>query len=1240
MINERYTILGMIGKGGAGEVFLAEDTLSGNRIALKLLSLSRRVEENSIGKEFSVLADLSHPNLVRVFDFGTVTRTDEPRYAGRLFYTMEHLDGEDALGYFEAIATGSRRVELLEELCIQTLGVLDYIHRQGVIHFDVKPHNVLILPSKEARVLTVKLTDFGFSTRTVEMVDLPLRGTLEYTAPEIVQGHSIDQRADLYSLGVTLFHLWTGHCPFEAGSPVDLLKKTLSEPLPEIPTVGGVESKLPEIIGALCQKNPDKRPASAREALLRLISKKHEQSVKRAMYIDRGALFVGRSDEKRIVTDMLDGLQGTKRAFIKPLLIAGPEGIGKSALLSQIKREARERGILVLESRVRQGPFESMMPVLRQLAAEFRTRTLAETTDTSSPGKPIGSRATPGLPNSMPSQPAAGGPQRQREDYKTFLQSASTALPFLLLVDDLDEIDESSRETICDLGRSPREGGMVIIASVSHEPGDPILGADAERIVLPELSIEDVLTMLRLSFGEELASNGIAERIHRLYGGVPAMIVEAAASAAGALPIAVLTDPMRKNETATTFEEFLSIKFEQRFGGRYRMLDREQQRLVEFLSCFETVPSADTLGRVVSLDKEELERLLVSLEREGYLLATGEPKRRYSLRHLKLRQSVYDSLREQRQLHAAIAETIASRVPPADWIDIGELGRQYELSGGLENACSRYASASDAAYASGAFAEALTLVKKALACSSQERSDEHALLLVRLAEAYVGLGSDSESVSAYGQLLAMLPETDARRAGIHTAVGKSFARLGKPGDAVGHFEAALSSAPGEKDRFEIQQEIISLKIAEGNFEEAVKLILRQKEFAAAQTDRELLALVETDLGIAEFFRGNFQDSLGSFTTALEIYELHNEVKTIDALNNIGNVLSAMRDFRGALVKWEDALERCDDQGTPYQRGQILNNMGIAHFKLEEYREAASHYEQAKEIFDGLKSRRGSAFALTNLGEVTFAEGEYEQTLNYWTQSYALYDEMHDSEGMAQMLLGFVQLHIALENVGLAGRKLDEAERLIQEFRLPTFGGLVSYLRGLCLQQVNRGEQALAAFRAAESAFQQEGSFTGGTESARDKWLLSRLRQAEVFHEMRLGERAAGLLKELLDEHPDELSPRLEAEIRYRLGIVARECPDLIGEKALVCFREGLALIRDDHLSELSWKISFALGEEYARRGNSEKAREHYRNTKLVLDYFISKFSSDDLRAQYVGSGSRAPVITALGSCLLPAGGEP
>ncbi|HYQ87719.1 MAG TPA: tetratricopeptide repeat protein [Bacteroidota bacterium] len=1234
MINERYTILGMIGKGGAGEVFLAEDALSGNRIALKLLSPSQRVEENSIGKEFSVLADLSHPNLVRVFDFGTVSRTDEPRYAGRLFYTMEHLDGEDALGYFGAIAPGRRRVELLDELCIQTLGVLDYIHRQGVIHFDVKPHNILILPSKEARYLTVKLTDFGFSTRTVETVGLPLRGTLEYTAPEIVQGLSIDQRVDLYSLGVTLFHLWTGHCPFEEASPVELLKKTLSEPLPDIPAQGDADSKLPEIIAALCQKNPDKRPASAREALLRFLSTKHEQSVKRAMYIDRGAPFVGRTDEKRIVTEMLEGLQGTKHAFIKPVVIAGPEGVGKSALLSQIRREARERGILVLESRVRPASFESIKPVLHQLAIEFRTRGLADSMDAAGF---MGVEGSAGLANGMSAESAGGNPQRKREAYTTFLRGASSVLPFLLLVDDFDEIDECSRDTICDLGRSPGDSRMVILASASD---DSILGADADRLVLPELSIDNVVTMLRLSFGEELASNGIAERIHRLYGGAPAMIVEAATSAAAALPIAVLTDPLRANETATTIEEFLSIKFKQRIGERYRRLDREQQRLLEILSCFETPPFADTLGRVLSIEGATLERFLLSLEREGYLLATGEPRRRYSFLHLKLRQCVYDSLKEHRQLHASIAGKIASGVTPADWSDTGELGRHHELSGDREKARSCYAAASDAACRSGAFAEALTLVKKALACSGHERSEEHALLLFRLAEAYVGLGSDTESVSVYGQLLAMLPETDARRTRIHTAVGKSFARLGKPADALEHFEAALSPAPGEKDRFEIQQEIISLKIAEGNFDEAVTLILGQKEFAGAQSDRELLALVETDLGIAEFFRGKFQEALRSFTTALEIYELHNEVKTIDALNNIGNVLSAMRDFRGALVKWEDALERCNDQGTRYQRGQILNNMGIAHFKLEEYREAASHYQQAKEIFDELKSKRGSAFALTNLGEVTFAEGEYEQTLNYWTQSYALYEEMHDAEGMAQMLLGFVQLHIALENAGLAGQKLDEAERLIQEFRLPMFGGLVSYLRGLCLQAMDRGEQALAAFRAAETAFQQEGSFTGGTESARDKWLLSRLRQAEVLHEMRLGERAAGLLKELLDEHPEELSPRLEAEIRYRLGIVARECPDLIGEKALVCFREGLALIRDDHLSELSWKISFALGEEYTRRGNSEKAREHYRNTKLVLDYFISKFSSDDLRAQYVQSESRAPVITALESCLTPAEGQP
>jgi hypothetical protein len=701
MINERYTILGMIGKGGAGEVYLAEDSLSGNRIALKLLSPSRHVEEPSLGKEFSVLADLSHPNLVRVFDLGRVSRTDESRYAGRVFYTMEHLDGEDALAWFGAMAPGVRKVELLEELCIQTLGVLDYIHRQGVIHFDVKPHNILILRPKESRGLTVKLTDFGFSTRTVETVGLPLRGTLEYTAPEIVQGQSVDQRADLYSLGITLFHLWAGHCPFEDGSPVELLKKTLSEPLPDLPPLGGADSKLPEIIRALCQKMPERRPASARDALLKFLSPKHAQSVKRAIYIDRGTPFVGRTDEKRIVADMLDCLQGAADVFARQIVVAGPEGIGKSAFLSEIKREARQRGILVLASRVSRDDYESMIPAIRQVAVELRTRGLA-----------------------------GGEGQPRKGVYKTFLRDASSELPFLLVVDDFDRIDECSREIVRALGESPLKGRMAILVSVSD---DSTPGADATRIILPELSAENVRTILRLTFGEQLASDGIAARIHQFYGGTPALIVEAAASVAAALPVAVLTDPARTNETATTFEEFLSMKFGQRFEGTYRTLDPERRQLLEILSCFEMPPGSDILGKALSPDRELLERVLLSLEREGYLVASGEPQRRFSFRHLKMRQFVYDSLKEPRQIHHCIAAKIAPGIPIADWRDVGELGRQYELSGDRDKACARYSEASDGAYRGGAFAEALTLVKKALGCSSRAGSDEHLLLLFRRA---------------------------------------------------------------------------------------------------------------------------------------------------------------------------------------------------------------------------------------------------------------------------------------------------------------------------------------------------------------------------------------------------------------------------------------------------------------------------------------------------------------------------
>ncbi|MEK6570818.1 MAG: serine/threonine-protein kinase, partial [Bacteroidota bacterium] len=351
--------------------------MNSQQAAMKVLTSSsaRTLDVDEMRKEFSILVNLSHPNLVRVFDFGTVLHSSRGDLVGRQYYTMEFLRGKDSLSYFSAKPLGRDKVELLENLLLQTLSVLEYVHQKAIIHYDIKPQNLILDEVGEQKEITVKLTDFGFSAARFEALEFPVRGTLEYAAPEILQGFQVDTRLDLYSLGITMYHLWEGRCPFEASEPVELVKKVLAADLRPLTRISDCDSILPEIIETLCRKSADDRYRSALQVLLMFSSTQHAERVREYLGFVRRPSFVGRQKERGIIEQALESLEREQRS---PGMVAvvGAEGMGKSELLKETMRGARGRGMLGVEigEEAAKHPFASILPVLRNVEMEVEAR--------------------------------------------------------------------------------------------------------------------------------------------------------------------------------------------------------------------------------------------------------------------------------------------------------------------------------------------------------------------------------------------------------------------------------------------------------------------------------------------------------------------------------------------------------------------------------------------------------------------------------------------------------------------------------------------------------------------------------------------------------------------------------------------------------------------------------------------------------------------------------------------------
>jgi tRNA A-37 threonylcarbamoyl transferase component Bud32 len=254
MLAERYRIVGLLGKGGMGEVYRAEDLKLGQPVALKFLPdhlLNDGAALARFHREVRVARQVSHRNVCRVYDIGEID--------GRHFLSMEYIKGEELSSLLRRIGRlpQDKALQIARQICAG----LAAAHDIGVLHRDLKPANIMIDDEGNARIL-----DFGLAGLVEDFKDEEIRaGTPAYMSPEQIEGQEQTAQTDIYSLGLVLYELFTGKRAFEAASLHELIKLRRSDPMPPTPTslVKELDPLIEKIIDRCIQKDPQQRPASA-----------------------------------------------------------------------------------------------------------------------------------------------------------------------------------------------------------------------------------------------------------------------------------------------------------------------------------------------------------------------------------------------------------------------------------------------------------------------------------------------------------------------------------------------------------------------------------------------------------------------------------------------------------------------------------------------------------------------------------------------------------------------------------------------------------------------------------------------------------------------------------------------------------------------------------------------------------------------------------------------------------------
>src|ERR671939_632538 len=247
LFDGRYRILRKLGSGGMANVYLAEDEDLGRRVAIKIMS-DRYADDDTFNERFrreaKAAAALSHPNIVSIYDRGQANGTP--------YIAMEVIEGRSLKEL--VLARGPLPVDQAIDFTKQILAALRFAHRNGIIHRDIKPHNILV--GSENRL---KVTDFGIARAGAsQMTEVgSIMGTAQYLSPEQARGAPVAAPSDLYSAGIVLYEMLTGEVPFTGDSPIEIAMKHVNNtPRPPSEVNPDIPAELDQVVLRALAKDP------------------------------------------------------------------------------------------------------------------------------------------------------------------------------------------------------------------------------------------------------------------------------------------------------------------------------------------------------------------------------------------------------------------------------------------------------------------------------------------------------------------------------------------------------------------------------------------------------------------------------------------------------------------------------------------------------------------------------------------------------------------------------------------------------------------------------------------------------------------------------------------------------------------------------------------------------------------------------------------------------------------------
>jgi tetratricopeptide (TPR) repeat protein len=912
-----------------GVVYRSVDRLTGHEVALKqvlspvtpaaLMPHSAEQDKNiALAREFQTLASMHHPRIITVLDYGFHKELDKPTLP---YFTMVLLrDAKDILTYSRTIDVKARL-----HLMLQVLQALDYLHRRGTIHHDLKPANILISSGM------VKLLDFGLAAQHGQITGIT--GTMPYVAPELfTQSTQANETTDLYALGVIAYEMLVGHHPFNTEHQYKLIQDILTRP-PDMMPINAIElsprsatsddeddddfgpsrhpvSPLAQVIAKLLSKRPEDRYQSAASVIQDLVALIDDPIVLetpeiRESYL-QAATYVGRAAEVALLEDAVVHVQnGTGSSW----LIGGESGVGKSRLIEKARIQAMVQGVLVLVGQgIEQGgpPYHLWRDIVRRMCLAVELNDLEAG---------VLAMLVPDIEDLI-GRPVSAPPALSSQDTRDRLITVIMDVikrypgPILIILEDLQWVAESL-EVLRAVISVTRSAPVMIIASFrdDEKPDLPAMFPEMRYIKLERLTRLEISELSEAMLGQMGRHPRLIELLHAETEGNVFFLVETVRA------LAEHAGQLSKISTLELPSHIVAHGVQGIVERRLRGINEPDRQVLRAASVMGRQLHLGLLAYVVNHNQEYVRKDLeqwLSICSNAAIIEIGDGKWRFT--HDKIRQEILNQLPEadRVRLHRQAAEAIeAAFEDRASYASA--LMHHWQIAQDAHKEAEYASLAGHYAAEMGSYLEALNMLKHAIELYERLGLDEPSRYLddqFEMARSCMNQGAFDEAlrVSDVALRLAREQHNEKRVVDVFTLLGSIALRQGQIDTAHERLTEALSLARTLGETAVVSDILIWLG--------ALSVIGHEHERADAYLS-EALQLARQDT--------------------------HNPLILARALNAQGENLRHSRRFKEAAPYYEEALRVYKEAGHRYALTAVPLNLGHAASAMQHLDLAEKYY---------------------------------------------------------------------------------------------------------------------------------------------------------------------------------------------------------------------------------------------------------------------------------------------------------